>query len=267
MLVGLLGLVLLAMRQAQSPGFVAKLERVFGDEAVSGEAPPVRNASPLPQTLTALQRERFAAVQDNTFFREEETDAWFYVLGLLKGIEPNVSAPPATYAQLVSQPDYYRGQPVQVRGTIRRIEQVTPAANDLGIHSLHRMILQPQGGEVWPMTLYSIEPPSEAPAGDVRLPATATGYFFKNQSYRWQDGLGVTPVVLVRSVRFDTPAVASPADAPQELDPFTVIAAATGVSLCLLGWFLTRSRVSSPAASHAAHDGPIVIEIPSSEAE
>ena len=38
------------------------------------------------------------------------------------------------------------------------------------------------------------------PGEDPSQPIVATGLFFKDLSYRWQDGLGIAPVVLAKDV-------------------------------------------------------------------
>ncbi|MEM6798888.1 MAG: hypothetical protein AAF589_05185, partial [Planctomycetota bacterium] len=156
LLVAALGFVVIAMQQVQSPAFVATLERTFGTgEATEQQTDAAPDTTPLPP----LDRERFGAVQDNTFFRKAETEAWFFTLGVLAGDAGPHTAPGVTYAQLASQPSVYRGQPVAVAGAIRRLEEVKPADNELGIKVLHRAILQPNGGAVWPITLYLLDAP------------------------------------------------------------------------------------------------------------
>ena len=91
-----------------------------------------------------------------------------------------------------------------VRGTVRQVTKQTPAENDVGLQSYYRLVVQPSDGTVWPFFVYCLELPedfaeSRRPAIDV----TATGYFFKNLSYRWQDGLGIAPVVLAKTVTVD----------------------------------------------------------------
>ena len=70
------------------------------------------------------------------------------------------------YVQLVDQPNVYRGKLVTVRGTARQITQEKPAANDLGIESYYRVVVQPADGANWPIIVYCLELPPECHAGD-----------------------------------------------------------------------------------------------------
>ena len=151
-------------------------------------------ASPFDATL-------LDGVQDNTFFRKEEQGAWFAMLAELKETDPERLASEGmviSYAQLVSQPGVYRGRLVRIAGEVLRIETVAPAENDLGITQLYRVTLKPSGGGVWPITLYTLQPPAEAGGPNAPATASASGFFFKNLSYRWEEGVGVTPVVLAQ---------------------------------------------------------------------
>ena len=106
-----------------------------------------------------------------------------------------------TYVQLVDQPRAYRAKVVTVRGTVRQVTEQTPAENDIGLESYYRLVVQPSDGTVWPFFVYCLELPEDfAEEQDPAIDVTATGYFFKNLSYRWQDGLGIAPVILAKTV-------------------------------------------------------------------
>ena len=93
---------------------------------------------------------------------------------------------------------------------LRREEVEQPAENSLGIDIYHRLVIQPQGGGHWPFVAYCLELPGGLPRGDeLQESVSVTGFFFKNWSYAWQDGLGIAPVILARGVDWQ-PAVAQP---------------------------------------------------------
>jgi hypothetical protein len=49
--------------------------------------------------------------------------------------------------------------------------------------------------------VYCLDLPEEFPKReDLAVDVAATGYFFKNLSYRWQDGVGIAPVILAKTV-------------------------------------------------------------------
>ena len=106
-----------------------------------------------------------------------------------------------TYAQLIKQPDVYRAKLVTIGGTVRREEYQTAPQNELGIEAYHRLWIEPRGGVAWPLVVYCLEVPEAFPRGDrIKAEVSVTGYFFKNWSYAYRDGLGIAPVVLTEKI-------------------------------------------------------------------
>lgn len=208
MLAGLL-LVIGLMSRLEQPETHAAIGRALGEPA------PVEvdgvEAAPL------LPAEAFADVRDNAPFRGDEQAAWFASLATVRDADAADlaarSAGVLGYAALSSQPDSYRGRVVTVAGRVMRVESVQPAENDRAIERLWRVTLQPAGGEVWPITVYTLEEPAPA---DMPYDASAIGVFFKKLSYRWAEGVGSTPVIVAK--RLETTLVASSARSmPEEL--------------------------------------------------
>ncbi len=239
LLVIALGLVLLAMRRIGQPRAQQHLQRWLGLEVTTGQnaksgqwrvgdemskavsaldrtrtvlttKPRVSSESkslPDPQDDTARLDQQLREVQDNTSFRPQEQAAWFALLGRLQQSSPSTlqqqSIGLLSYAQLLGQPDVYRGQVVTLHGTVLREEQLQASANAVGIGGYHRLILQPAGGGEWPFVVYTLQLPENFPEGDsLRAQIEVTGFFFKNWSYSWGDGLGLAPVVLANNVRW-----------------------------------------------------------------
>ncbi len=221
-------MVVLAMRQLNQPETAERLGQLFGapdlaaDEAdgeavdfdSTADALPTagvdevqRDAEPLATERPANNRgdDPLSKVRDNTYFRPEESEAWFDLFAALQNRDDDqlksASLGELTYAQLLKQPDYYRGKVVTVRGTVRR-EELQPAPdNRLSIESYHRLWIEPVGGGNWPIVVYCLELPNDFPRGDqLSASVAATGYYFKNWSYPWEDGLGIAPIVLARGV-------------------------------------------------------------------
>lgn len=188
-------------------------------EATATIAEPVPTATDAKPTV--VDRERLSEVRDNSHFRNEETDAWFYLFSLLSGSEGAIpSVPEVTYTQLVAQPHVYRGELVRVEGQIQRIEAVTPAKNELGIEKLYRVLLKPKGPAQWPITAYCLTLPAgwtvgEPPGNRVEV----VGYFFKNLSYASHDGMALTPVIVSQS--FSVRELAATAK-PMDSDPIPI---------------------------------------------
>ncbi len=188
-------LIVMARTELRRPAVHAAIGRMLEGPAAE-EKLAVAKVKPILFDAALLN-----TVQDNTFFREEEQPAWFAMLAELRDTNAEHLASngtPISYAQLVSQPDVYRGRLVRVAGEVLRVETVTPAKNDLGITHLYRVTLKPVGGGVWPLTLYTLQPPPGTVGPNEPYSASASGFFFKNLSYRWEEGVGVTPVVLAQ---------------------------------------------------------------------
>lgn len=205
-----------------------------------------------------------SVVKDNTYFRAEENDAWFKILEELRPQSAaelsTQSTGKVTYAQLLDQPDRYRGKVVTVRGTVMRNEVVDAPENNVGTAKYHRLVIRPEGGGVWPIMVYSLETPRDFPVGDgAREEIEISGVFFKNWSYAWRDGLGLAPVLLTST--FDwKPAIKvvrnKPSFSPSQVAGF--LAAAVGLGICA-GWFAwLRSRQSI----YAKQVDDVVIMIP-----
>ncbi|MEO1497243.1 MAG: hypothetical protein AAFV43_08850 [Planctomycetota bacterium] len=191
-------------------------------------------ATPASLGQPVITNDLLATIDDNAPFSDDEQAAWFACFQACEDDESEPAASDVTLSQLRAQPDVYRGRWVRVRGTVRRVEPVTPSTNDLGIDSLFRVVVQPRGGGAWPIMIYTrAKPPATTP-----FEAQATGLFFKNVSYRFADGVGVAPVVVAPEVIAGKPepltSVAPPkaAEPPIEFDlPAPSVGKAEGVSL------------------------------------
>lgn len=190
-------LVWTAQQRLETPEAHLAIGRLLGEADAAAPRPA---AAIGPSTVgialsePALPSELLETIDDNAPFTKAESDAWFALLQRAGRAESPVG-PLVSYSQLRSQPDTYRARIVRVRGTVRRVEEVTPASNDAGIENLYRLVLQEEGGSVWPTMVYTLEPPdSEAP-----FPTTIDGYFFKNLSYQYDGGMGTAPVIITRA--------------------------------------------------------------------
>jgi hypothetical protein len=158
--------------------------------------------------FASIDPQLLASIQDNTYFRNSEQDAWFHFLGTMQRLPADeISAAhsiEANYVQLVDQPDFYRGKLVKVYGYVRQVSEQMPAKNDLGIDKYYRIVVQPTDGSYWPIFVYCLELPRELGLGESATGGhmKVTGLFFKKLSYRWQDGLGTAPVIVAKSIDY-----------------------------------------------------------------
>ncbi len=192
------------MQIVQSPATVEKLALLLGEPTTA----PVIEPSLLPANPPpAIDQALLESIEDNTTFRDEESAAWFHLLDIVRTSDSqqfaSASLGEIAYAQLLNQPEHYRGRVVRIDGNARRVEQIAPAANDHGIDTLFRIIIQPSRDLLRPFTLYCLELPAGWSVGD-QLPnngrLSVDGLFFKNWVYNNSQGVDLSPVFVSRSL-------------------------------------------------------------------
>ncbi len=260
-----LGLVLLVMRNLQRPETAHRLGQLF---------PP-----PLSQTAQAVAIDAplaiaadidLSAIKDNARFLSKERPAWFALFAQLQARTSQQLAGAATaeltYAQLLGQPEVYRGRLVTVRGTVVREEVQQPAENDLGIETYHRLWLEPAGGGQWPLVVYVLDLPEQFPRGDkIRATILVRGFFFKNWSYPWQEGMGLAPVVLAREVGWSPPVVQPPTELPTGRQTTMMVLGATAFAGLAVWWAMRSTRRGDVSLEQGRGALPNTLEMPGGE--
>jgi hypothetical protein len=220
LLVFALGGVIIAMRHLRRPEFATSVAQVFAEVPATqhtdtdsahqpGHVAPAKPSAPVPADL---RQNALDSVRDNTYFRTAEKNVWFRLIEILQELSADEMAVGSlgdvTYVQLVDQPGSYRAKLVTIRGTVRQVTKQTPAENELGLSSYYRLVIQPSDGTQWPIFVYCLELPAQfSSRTNPEESVSATGFFFKNLSYRWQDGLGIAPVILAKTVATSKPPV------------------------------------------------------------
>lgn len=247
MLVLALGVVVIAMREIRQPATVEKLDRVFQEPAPAGEVLPVGHSDASELNVDV------SAIEDNTYFRTEEQEAWMAMFAHLQEMDAAQLAASSvgelTYAQLLQQPNVYRGQAVTLRGTVLREEEQRPPENALGIARYHRLWLRPRGGGQWPFVVYALTLPDEFPRGDhLRADVSVTGLYFKNWSYAYGDGLGLAPIVLAQDVDWQPPQPPAPRQ-PVTLQRLLWMATGAALFALVVVWTAVRRTARRPRRS------------------
>jgi len=234
------------MRNLQRPETAQRLGQLFPQPSPNQPAQVV--AVDLPSAVAADID--LSDIKDNTRFRPKERPAWFALFAQLQAMTSPQLAVEATdeltYAQLLGQPEAYRGRLVTIRGTVLREEVQQPGENDLGINTYHRLWLKPSGGGQWPLVVYVLNLPKPFPRGDeIRETVSVRGFFFKNWSYPWQDGLGLAPVVLARDVEWTPPVVQAPTELPTERETTLAVLGAAAFAGLVVWWAIKSTRRGS----------------------
>jgi len=276
LLLAALGLVVVTMNRLQQPTTALKLQQLFDNEepgepskqpfvldSASSTAEIFQSGAraPADKSDAQLQQNEIAGqkswdpstIKDNTYFRPQEREAWFGALAQLQdapaGQAEEGQGESLSYIQLKEQPEAYRGQWVNISGLAGREETVKPAANSLGIESLHRLWIQPAEGGQWPFVVFCLKLPEAFPRGDgIRETVSVTGIFFKNWSYPWEDGLGLAPVILARNIDWKPPAPPQP-PAPPATGKLVLGAAGALCVAGLIAWLAVRRTRRRPRSA------------------
>ncbi len=249
-----IGLVLIVglMQSITSPRTVVRLGNVFGH----GGDHSTMTSSPAQQAigeelLAKVDHELLKTLDDDKPFRPAETEAWHHLLAIARDATPeqlhHASVGPVTYAQLISQPDQYRGRVVSISGLAYRIEAMDQKPNELGIAKVYEVIVQPSASSRVPVACHCLELPPGYEVGDTPRPIRFDGFFLKNRVYPHAQGLDKMPVIVART--FEPLDAASPASqSPSQLS-MPWMAALIGFMVLLVGWFLWQALSAPPPIS------------------
>ncbi len=227
-LVFTLGAVLLAMVEARKPenwqwfsSLAIEPHETIGqdttDDKIVSQTNTIASDGPsdayFPGTFfPGVEQQHLKQIEDNKVFRPSGRRAWLNLLEVLSTHDAAAldaaSTGPVTYAQLLRQPNQYRGQLVTLEGLVLRCLNVTAIPNELGpdregIDQYYQLILRAKDGPPQAISLYCIELPDGFPTGGkLREPVRATAFFFKNRAFTDGEGVYITPTLLARTVQF-----------------------------------------------------------------
>ncbi len=199
-----------------------------------------------------LDLETLANVKDRRIgLSEDEADAYYRTLLHAKLIEDDVlkqqaeafwthrqellKRPRPVFVDLFKtfeeDPEIYRGQPVTLTGTMRKLRQVTvDPLNNYGIETLYEAWVFDQDSQSNPTVVVFTENPADLPQGDeINVPVRVTGFVFKMYGYKSRDEKHpdrLAPMLIAKSVKKLT--IADP-------DPFPTAWVGAGLALLCLG--------------------------------
>ena len=205
--------------------------------------PPVNLAS-----SAEVDENLLSVIKDNTFFRSEESNAWFHLFAVLQNSESNTlrrdSIGPISFVQLFRQTEDYRGKLVKVNGTVRRAFWVPAPANELKIEGYWQCFVKPEGSNS-PFVVYSLDLPDGFPEGmNLSEPISVSGFCFKRWAYQAKAGPMIAPVILSKDAIWTPlpPPIQEPPVAKGLISQTFLIAAIAGFTLCGLVFFATISK-------------------------
>ena len=207
--------------------------------------------------------------------RASESDAYYRVLDHARRVEPGALQAAATRFLLsrrkqsvnpvvrrqpveefpvfvdlynnVKNPEVYLGQPVTLRGHVRRVVEMPAGANDFGIEMLYEVWLFTADSQQHPVVVIMTSVPGELLKEVGRLKAagrpvvvngvSGSGYFFKMYGYPAADAYRFAPLVLGGQLNWTAP---QPAGLNWSLP--LVLAVGLGIFGVPIVWFVWRNR-------------------------
>lgn len=184
---------------------------------VSEPAPDTEDES-AGQSPLGLNLARYRAIKDNTVFRSKEMSIWYDTFGAIRDLtvedSNRLKGESTSFTQLYRQSDQYRGQLVQVAGTVRRVDYHKAHSNEQGIPGYFQFWLWPENS-INPIVVYRLDLPDGFPVGeDVNEYVAFDGVFFKRWAYEAKGGFMTAPVVLAHGVNWTQKIASAPTPLP-----------------------------------------------------
>lgn len=108
------------------------------------------------------------------------------------------------YVDLVENPSAYRGHPVTLRGTLRRLTKLAPGKNPTGIGDIYEGWLYTADSNSHPtVALFTRKPAGLETGSNITEEVRVTGYFLKLYSYEAQGGPEIAPMLLAGTVELN----------------------------------------------------------------
>lgn len=163
--------------------------------------PNVAQVAPLPPPDNSIE---FRGIQDKLPFSSRETPAYKILAERARNATPetleNVARRDVVFSQLVEDPARYRGIPIQIVGTVRRV--LSQEATDSKVFPKGRFyegfVFTPDS-QSYPYGIVFENPPRDLLIGDnINQRIIFNGYFFKLNAYRAADKLRFMPMLVGR---------------------------------------------------------------------
>lgn len=184
-----------------------RLEVVAGPPPTDGAVVILADDEPLEVAegeVLGASPEALSKIRDDSFFGVRDRDAWFEIARTLQTKDAPWLTEPSDvgFTEVFTQPLSFRGRPIRMRGTLRRLEKLDAPTNDDGIDHYWQGWLEPAGGPASPVVVHFLRLPSGMGEGmEMAEPAVVEGCFLKNMAYRAADGIRVAPLVMALEPR------------------------------------------------------------------
>lgn len=163
----------------------------------------------LDRLMRDLAPATWSLVSDQTAAaRPVEGPAWLVAWEQALNVSgESASVPSTTVYELLSQPEQFRSQTLQIVGQLQLVEWVEVPRNDLGIERYFVLWIKPRERSQYPYCVYIRDWPAELKFPDQRYttyeqPISATAVFFKTRTFLAADEqLAVCPLLFARTAK------------------------------------------------------------------
>jgi len=204
--------------------------------------------------LFAIPKSVFESINEQGLhIRPAEAPAYWAVLATARDVSQTELEQAAltdlTYAQIFSDPDFYRGQPMTLEGELLKFTKLPQVKNEFGIDTVYEgWMLNPDSGKN-PYVFHCLDKPPELLEGEkLREKIRITGFFFKRYLYAAKSGLPhAAPLLLAKRFRWfpviQRP-VADPSWAPYIIGTLVIVGTLLGM---IIVWSILRDQRRSNA--------------------
>ena len=224
--------------------------------ALFGVAQATVRREPIVVADARLDKSMLGTVHDDTLgIRRDEADAFFAVLDHADRVPAAELARAARddllYANLMSDPDAFRGELVSIVGVLQSSELST-TANEFGIGRLYEAWVFTGDSGARPLHVIAVNLDQRIATGETRpVPVRVTGYFFKREGYDSPSGLRIAPTLLAQTIAVDPAAAPRVATAGLSSQQFGVAVA--------LGLILMATVLSLTWSDRRILRGPLIL--------
>lgn len=212
---------------------------------------PVLPETPVVESVS-LNPEIFHSIDDYSVgVRSEEADSFFSLISYASRVpikELNAAAEPNVAREaLMASPDDYRGEVIEIEGSLRRLEKVEADQNGYGIEDYYiAWIITPTSDNI-PYRVAAMFRDDDLPVADLiesQVPVKLSGYFFKIQGYRARSDLQLTPMFIAQRITAAPPS-SKPISLTETGNPARWLFAVFGVMFAVVIWSVYRSTIGS----------------------
>ncbi len=203
-----------------------------------------------PSLPLSLRRELKQKVNDGSVgVRAAEREIFFHILDYADSVQPqeleSVVEDGLSYAVLMDETAAFRGEPVHLRGTLRRLQRTEAVTNAANVAEFWEGWVMTKDSGLFPYRIIAANVSDDLPTGmEIEVPVQFTGYLFKREGYESNDGVKETPTLIGPMIEplvvQSRPKEVGPTE--QGLIPYVIgLAVAIAIGLSITLW---RFRVS-----------------------